>query len=111
MLKRYNWIREKVISVANKADSTLILNRSTSFKSDAEMFGEHFEEINVISTALQKQLWGLWEAKSMLYELSDAVQSGPDDIASPFYQRLLRLSIQWILKMEWPKFSAGYQTD
>lgn len=120
MLKRYNRIREKLISVAKEPDSTFILNRSTSFKSDAEMFGKHFEEINVFSTACRSS--SLVFGKLSLCCMSSAMLSTVVGTIShllsisvlwetPGFLRRLRSSILWILKMGWPKFSAVYQTD
>eukprot|EP00171_Calliarthron_tuberculosum_P005814 IDg5814t1 len=94
MLQRFNRIRESLLSVAADPDSTLTMNRSISFKSDAELFGKHFREINVVAVALQKKLLSLSDAKLMLDELRDAVRGGRDDISSPLFQ--CTLGDSWI---------------
>ncbi len=80
MLKRYTRIRDALLSVADSSESSLHLNRSTAFKTKAALYSSQFEEINVVTTDLQKRGLNLSDSRYLLDHLIDAVESGRDDM-------------------------------
>ncbi len=95
MLKRYMRIRDALLSVADSLESSLHLNRSTAFKTKAAIYSSQFEEINVVTTELQKRGLNRSDSIFLLDDLIDAVESGRDDMSFPFFHCVLvRLTYQ-----------------
>eukprot|EP00171_Calliarthron_tuberculosum_P002370 IDg2370t1 len=86
MIKRFNLIRDDLITVSNEEDSNLDLDKRAVFKTKAEKYSKQLGEINYITLELQTRGITLADSRLLLDELINAVRSERSVPESSLYQ-------------------------